>query len=127
MEAFAQAADDAARGVGPGGDARGGVHALGVTTAYEAHVMDLPLIEAYRLLRSDLSRQGDRVARSRVLRAGIDEPIPRRSSRRACSRRLRRERTDEILRVDGVTVSRGGPCWPGFMLMREPYKAPMAN
>jgi hypothetical protein len=31
---------------------------------------------------------------------------------------------DDWLRVDGVTVSRGGPCWPGFLLMREPYRGP---
>ena len=34
------------------------------------------------------------------------------------------DRSDDLFRVDGVTISRGGPCWPGFMLMREPYKGP---
>ena len=29
-----------------------------------------------------------------------------------------------MLRVDGLTISRGGPCWPGFVLMREPYTGP---
>ena len=29
-----------------------------------------------------------------------------------------------MLRIDGVTISRGGPCWPGFVLMRDPYTGP---
>jgi predicted amidohydrolase YtcJ len=32
-----------------------------------------------------------------------------------------------MLRVNGVTVSRGGPCWPGFLLMRDPYKGPYGD
>jgi hypothetical protein len=31
---------------------------------------------------------------------------------------------DEWLRHRGVTLSRGGPCWPGFMRMHEPYEGP---
>ena len=32
--------------------------------------------------------------------------------------------SNDRFRVDGVTVSRGGPCWPGFLLMRDPYRGP---
>ena len=34
---------------------------------------------------------------------------------------------DDLFRVSGVTVSRGGPCWPGFLLMREPYRGPYGD
>jgi hypothetical protein len=34
------------------------------------------------------------------------------------------DRSDDLFRVDGVTVSRYGPCGPGFTLMREPYQGP---
>ena len=34
------------------------------------------------------------------------------------------ETGDDLLRHDGVTLSRGGPCWPGFLRMREPYRGP---
>jgi hypothetical protein len=33
-------------------------------------------------------------------------------------------RRGRLARVDGITVSRGGPCWPGFLLMRDPYLGP---
>ena len=32
--------------------------------------------------------------------------------------------TDDLLRHHGVTLSRGGPCWPGFLRMWEPYRGP---
>ena len=35
--------------------------------------------------------------------------------------------SDDLMRVNGVTLSRGGPCWPGFLLMREPYKGPFGE
>jgi hypothetical protein len=31
---------------------------------------------------------------------------------------------DDLLRHRGVTLSRGGPCWPGFLRMWEPYRGP---
>lgn len=34
------------------------------------------------------------------------------------------QRTDDLLRVDGVTIGRGGPCGPGLILMRDPYRGP---
>jgi hypothetical protein len=37
------------------------------------------------------------------------------------------QRTDDLLRVDGVTIGRGGPCGPGLILMRDPYVTPTAQ
>lgn len=103
---------------------------MGVTTGYEAHVMDRPLIEAYRFLRqSDLLTM-------RVLAAPEAEYYALATSVKITLEefqdRLREavtlvDRSDDMFRVDGVTISRGGPCWPGFMLMREPYKGPYGD
>jgi len=100
---------------------------MGVTTGYEGHVMDRALIEAYRFLRqSDLLTM-------RVLAAPEAEYYALASSVPITlddfQARLEEavtlvDRSDDMFRVDGVTISRGGPCWPGFMLMREPYKGP---
>ena len=104
--------------------------ALGVTTAYEAHVMDRPLIEAYRFLRqSDLLTL-------RVLAAPEAEryamPWDAPLTLEEFKARLEEAATlvdlsDDMLRVNGVTISRGGPCWPGFLLMRDPYKGPYGD
>lgn len=103
---------------------------MGVTTGYEAHVMDRPLIEAYRFLREA------NLLTMRVLAAPEAEYYALATSVRITlvefQDRLREavtlvDRSDDMFRVDGVTVSRGGPCWPGFMLMREPYKGPYGD
>jgi predicted amidohydrolase YtcJ len=100
---------------------------LGVTTVYEGHVMDATLIGLYRHLRDAglltlrvlTAPEADRYAMA------WDRPLAEAEFRA----RLEEARTlvdtaDDWLRVDGVTVSRGGPCWPGFLLMREPYRGP---
>ena len=102
-------------------------NALGVTTVYEGHAMDFPLIEAYRWLRSE-----DRL-NVRVLTApdaelygqAFNTPL----SDEQFDARLEQalalvDRSDDMLRIDGITIGRGGPCWPGFVLMREPYVGP---
>jgi predicted amidohydrolase YtcJ len=100
---------------------------MGVTTAYEGHVMDRPIIEAVRFLRQS------NLLKVRILAApeaeryamATDAPL----TEAELYARLEEATTlvdvsDDLFRVDGVTVSRGGPCWPGFLLMREPYKGP---
>lgn len=114
--------------IGPGTRrAMAAYNALGVTTVYEGHAMDFALIEAYRWLRSE-----DALT-VRVLTAPDAElygtPADRPLSMEEFDARLEQalaivDRSDELLRIDGVTVSRGGPCWPGFLLMREPYMGP---
>jgi hypothetical protein len=37
------------------------------------------------------------------------------------------DRSDDLFRVDGVTIGRGGPLWPGLTLMREPYEGPYGD
>jgi predicted amidohydrolase YtcJ len=102
-------------------------NANGITTVYEAHLMTFSLIEVYRLLY-----QQDRLT-IRVLccpeaePAGVPWTDPFQPS--TLRERLHRardiaDRSDDMFRVDGVTVSPYGPCWPGFALMREPYLDP---
>jgi len=100
---------------------------LGVTTVYEGHAMGEPEIAAYRALRAE------NALTVRVLTALEAEPygLPwtHPLSDEEFDDRLERalaisDRADDWLRADGVTLSRGGPCWPGFLRMHEPYRGP---
>lgn len=100
---------------------------LGVTTVYEGHVMDATLIGLYRHLRDAglltlrvlTAPEADRYAMA------WDQPLSEDEFRaRLAEARTLVDTHDDWLRIDGVTVSRGGPCWPGFLLMREPYRGP---
>jgi predicted amidohydrolase YtcJ len=110
--------------------AMGAYNALGVTTVYEGHVMGMDEINGYRMLRA-----GDLLT-VRVLAAPDAEPyafpwVPRLTDTEF-EERLEQalemaDRSDDLLRIDGITISRGGPCWPGFMVMREPYRGPYGH
>jgi predicted amidohydrolase YtcJ len=102
-------------------------NALGVTTVYEGHAMDSGLIEAYRMLRREhaLTVRVLAALEAELYTLPFDQPL----SDAEFDARLElasamADRRDEWLRVDGITVSRGGPCWPGFLLMRDPYRGP---
>jgi predicted amidohydrolase YtcJ len=114
--------------IGPGTErAMRAYNALGVTTVYEGHSMDFPLIEAYRWLRSEgrLSVRVLTAPEAELYGQAQDEPLSDEQFDARLQRALESvERTDDMLRIDGVTVARGGPCWPGFVLMREPYAGP---
>jgi hypothetical protein len=100
---------------------------MGVTTVYEAHLMTFSLIELYRWLRSE-----NRLT-VRVLCAPEAEPVgvpwtdplqPGDYLERLERAAELADRSDDLFRIDGVTVSPYGPCWPGFTLMRDPYQNP---
>jgi len=102
-------------------------HALGVTTVYEGHAMSMQQIAGYKLMH----RLG--MLTMRVLACPEAEPHgtiwDRPLSDKAFDKQLKKaaamvNRSGDMLRIDGVTIGRGGPCEPGFMLMREPYKGP---
>ena len=110
--------------------AMGAYNALGVTTVYEGHVMGIDEINGYRMLRA-----GDLLT-VRVLAAPDAEPyafpwVPRLSDAEFEARlheaSAMADTSDDLLRIDGITISRGGPCWPGFMVMREPYRGPYGH
>ncbi|MBI3769084.1 MAG: amidohydrolase family protein [Deltaproteobacteria bacterium] len=102
-------------------------NALGVTTVYEGHAMEVPLIETYRMLRDQGALSVRVLAAPEVENYSLpwDGPL----SLDEFAARLEQARAmvdvrDDLFRVSGVTLSRGGPCWPGFLLMREPYRGP---
>jgi predicted amidohydrolase YtcJ len=100
---------------------------LGVTTVYEGHAMGEPEIAAYRMLRTEGALTVRVLTTLEAESYGL--PWTHSLSMAEFDAHLERalaltERTDEWLRADGVTLSRGGPCWPGFLRMHEPYRGP---
>jgi predicted amidohydrolase YtcJ len=101
---------------------------MGVTTVYEAHLMPFTLIELYRWMRAE-----GRLT-VRVQCAPEAEPFGTpwtegpleldEYGQRLAQARALVDRSDDLFRIDGVTVSRYVPCWPGLTLMREPYLGP---
>lgn len=102
-------------------------HAMGVTTVYEGHAMTLEQIMGYKVLRwtGQLTM--------RVLccpdAEGYGTPWADNFTDREFDDQLKKvasmvTRKSDMLRIDGVTVGRGGPCGPGHTLMRQPYKGP---
>jgi predicted amidohydrolase YtcJ len=100
---------------------------LGVTTVYEGHAMGQPELFAYRALRE----AGQLTVR--VLTALEAEPygLPWTHALSMDEFQQNLETAlgltsldDDLLRHDGVTLSRGGPCWPGFLRMHAPYRGP---
>jgi predicted amidohydrolase YtcJ len=102
-------------------------HRMGVTTIYEGHAMGAGEVGAYRALRE----QG--LLRMRVLTALEAESyglpwthsLSEEEFRANLELALAQEEThDDLLRARGVTLSRGGPCGPGFLRMHSPYRGP---
>jgi predicted amidohydrolase YtcJ len=100
---------------------------LGVTTIYEAHVMDAEQIQAYRTLRVK-----DKLS-CRVLTAleaapqAFDPHYRPTESELADTLQLAaamHDVSDDLLRHNGVTLARSGPCWPGFWRGDAPFKNP---
>jgi predicted amidohydrolase YtcJ len=103
-------------------------NATGVTTVYEGHLMAFALIELYRWLRAENRLTVRVLCAPEAESYGLPwtgEPLELEEylQRLARARDLV-DRSDDLFRIDGVTVSRYGPCWPGFTLMREPYEGP---
>jgi len=100
---------------------------MGVTTVYEGHAMSPLEVEVYRVLRAEGSLT------VRVLMAleseihGVPWAQPLTDEEFDNNLRLALSMTevsDDLCRFNGVTVSRGGPCWPGFLRMHETYRGP---
>jgi len=103
-------------------------NAMGVTTIYEGHLMVFSLIEVYRWMRNE-NRLTTRVLCSPEAEPfGVPWAEPPLDLDQYVARPARAQdlvdRSDDLFRIDGVTVSRYGPCGPGFILMSEPYAGP---
>ena len=102
-------------------------HKLGVTTIYEGHVMDAASIGLFQALR-----QSDQL-KMRVLTSLEAENYsmpwqkPLTDEGFVANLELARDMKsthDDLLRHNGVTLSRGGPFNPGFIRMNTPYTGP---
>jgi len=103
---------------------------LGVTAGYEAHVMDLAHIRAFQKVR-DEGGATCRISCALEISNGAFNPYsdPSRADVLAqCELgKSIADLEDDWVRVEGVTLVRGGPCWPGYLRMHEPYKDPFGR
>lgn len=100
---------------------------LGVTTVYEAHLMTFSLVEIYRWLRHEERLTVRVLCSPEAESVGVPwtDPLQPADYRERLERaRTIADRSDDLFRIDGVTVSPYGPCWAGFTQMREPYADP---
>jgi predicted amidohydrolase YtcJ len=100
---------------------------LGVTTVYEGHAMGSGEIGAWRMLREQdaLTLRVLTALEAEAYGLPWTRPLSMAEFRDHLEAALAMELTgDDLLRHHGVTLSRGGPCWPGFLRMWEPYRDP---
>jgi len=100
---------------------------LGVTTVYEGHAMGAGEIGAWRVLREQDALTLRVLTALEAESYGLPwtHPLSMGGFRDHLEAALAMEETgDDLLRHQGVTLSRGGPCWPGFLRMWEPYRGP---
>src|SRR5215470_1483797 len=100
---------------------------LGVTTVYEGHAMGRAEIGAYQALRADGALTLRVLTTLEAESYGLPwtRPLSMAEFRENLEGALAMDETaDDLLRHHGVTLSRGGPCWPGFLRMWEPYRGP---
>jgi predicted amidohydrolase YtcJ len=100
---------------------------MGVTTVYENHMMDRPLIDAYRELRASNALRVRVMASQEAESYGMPWSKPR--TLEDFDRRLEDaarsiELTDPYFRFNGVTIMWDGTCFPGGMMMSSEYIGP---
>jgi predicted amidohydrolase YtcJ len=117
--------------IGPGTiRGMGKFNAMGVTTGYEGHAMDFPLIAGYQWLRSENKLSMRILCAPEAEPYGLPwtEPLTDEEFHARLDQALGMvDLSDDHLRIDGVTVGRGGPCWPGLLLMHRPYEGPFGE
>lgn len=103
---------------------------IGVTSAYEAHAMDLDLIEAYQAVR-DRDQLTMRVCAALELANWVSDPMidptPDYIRSQLDLAKSLTQTEDELLRVNGVTCIRGAICWSGHFRHYEPYLDPFGG
>jgi predicted amidohydrolase YtcJ len=117
--------------IGPGTiRGMGEFNAMGVTTGYEGHAMDLPLIAGYQWLRSEERLTMRILCAPEAEPYGLPwtEPLTDEEFDARLDQALGMvDLSDDRLRIDGLTIGRGGPCWPGLLLMDRPYRGPFGE
>ncbi|MBF6061402.1 amidohydrolase family protein [Nocardia terpenica] len=105
--------------------------AQGVTTVYEGHAMEPEHLALYRKLRAD-GALSLRVMATLDAESVIFYPFDPLAHDEFAERLLRlagqaTDLDDELLRVDGLTLSPGGPCFSGYFATYEPYLGPFGR
>lgn len=105
-------------------------NAMGVTSGYEGHLMDFPMLALYQWLRSEEKLSMRMLCAPEAEPYGLPWTHP--LSDDELDTRLEQaleltDRSDDMLRFDGVTIGRGGPCWPGLLRTYKPYRGPFGE
>lgn len=103
---------------------------MGVTTVYEGHAMGPFEVEVYRGLRAAGGLDLRVLTALEAEHYGLPWSEPLTEEQFIANLELAAsttDKSDDLLRHDGVTLSRGGPCWPGFIRMNEPYRGPYGD
>ncbi len=105
-------------------------NARGVTTIFEGHNMSPAHIGVYRELRQQ-GRLSLRVQCAMEVEGFAYPPwqpltLGQYEANLSLGAALAADigRTDDMLRMSGVTFGQGGPCWPGGIRMPDPYMGP---
>lgn len=106
-------------------------HARGVTTAHECHVMTQSDIAAYQALR-DAGELTMRIMTCLEPEAGfhhfpLDPPKLDIVKEKMELGKSLESLDDELLRIEGLSQSLGGPCSAGHFMTYEPYPDPYGN
>ena len=100
---------------------------MGVTTVYEGHAMGRMEIGVYGALRAEdaLSLRVLTALEAESYGLPWTQPLTHDEFVENLHAALSMTSVDDdYLRMNGVTLSRGGPCWPGFLRMNEPFLGP---
>jgi predicted amidohydrolase YtcJ len=102
-------------------------HRLGVTAIYENHMMMKRDIDVFRQLRNAGELKMRVMAAQETDSFGSAWAQPREADEfmRALERAAKAvEQTDDLFRVNGLSIQWDGGCYPGQLMMRDPYYGP---
>jgi predicted amidohydrolase YtcJ len=102
-------------------------HRLGVTAIYENHMMLKRDIDVFRQLRNagELKMRVVAAQESDFFGSAWAQPREADEFMRVLERAAEAvEQTDELFRVNGVSIQWDGGCYPGQLMMRDPYYGP---
>ena len=98
---------------------------LGVTACYEAHAMDRNQIAAYQRVRDEGASTMRVFAALELAQHSFDLGLNLTDDGIRANFALAAhlaQTVDPLFRVGGMTLGRGGPCWPGFLRIDQTYK-----
>ncbi len=103
---------------------------MGVTTVYEGHAMGVNEIGLFGMLDAQDSLTVRVLTSLEAENYAMPWDKPLSDDEFTANLSQSKEMTStqgKMLRHNGVTLSRGGPCWPGFLRMHDAYKDPYGN